>query len=394
MKTQQFITHIADWFENWFKEVQSQVDSGKIGITGLYSFPDFLRVGESPYHYVVELMGAQDIIDPALCQIRRPKVTEKVGNVASFLNPGHRVGDAATALINMSAKENTLKNLTFATQFDQTKFNKRINVPINTPHFQAKFKPETLIFVSQDADKLLFRDIDLVQTKGPEIFFKRITTALVVKKTITKEELSQWLISNRLAGPPLPDILGLNTSYSVDEEGFAIQLLSLTQQDTGEDVIDTFIQKNANFFASALGYQKAINQPRLRIIDSTGLDGEYLQPDYLMLRKDGTYDILDLKKSLIPNVTVGKKTRIRFSAYVNELVSQLSGYKRYFSLQKNKEWAEKNLNISVSTNPQLLGIVGNHNNFLRENVDLVQEQLQQNITILGYSEIIDLLRKT
>ena len=339
-------------------------------------------------------MGAQDITDPTLYKIRRPNVTEKVKNVASFLNPGHRVGNAATALIKMSAEENIFRNLTFSTQFSQTEFNKRINVPLNPAHIQAKFteEPETIIFVSQDADKLLFRDIDLVRTRGSEIFFKRITTIFVVKKTIAEKELGLWLLSNKFGGPLPPDILGINTSYSVNKEGFAVQLLSLTQQDTGENVIDTFIQKNADFFASALGYQGVISQPKLRIIDSTGLEGEYLQPDYLMLRQDGTYDILDLKKSLIPNVTVGKRTRIRFSAYVDELVAQLAGYRRYFSLQKNREWASKNLNISVPKNPQLFGVVGNHNNFLREDVDLAQEQVQKDITVLSYSEIIDFLR--
>jgi hypothetical protein len=193
--------------------------------------------------------------------------------------------------------------------------------------------------------------------------------------------------------PPFSDILGLNVNYSVSKENFAIQLLGLTQQQVSEKIIDDFIKKNANFFAEALGYEKAIAQQRLKIIDGIGLNGDYLQPDYLMLKKDGTYDILDLKKALTHQITVGSRNRLRFSSYVNELIGQLEGYRRYFASNKNREWVQANLGITIAENPRLMGVVGNHNNFIRSSVDLVSEAYKDEITIIGYPEIISLLRK-
>ncbi|MDO9229977.1 MAG: hypothetical protein Q7U03_10485 [Syntrophales bacterium] len=251
--------------------------------------------------------------------------------------------------------------------------------------------------VTETADKLVLRDIDIVRSQGPEIYFRRISTVLVLRKTIGEEELRAWLSEKAqymFMAQVFADVLGINIDYSVSEEGFAVQLLSLSQQDVCEPTIDTFIRENASFFAKALGYRDAISQQQLQIINTEGLTGEYLQPDYLMLREDGGYDILDLKKALMSRqTTVGTQNRIRFSAYVAELIGQLEGYRRYFSLRENRDWVTSNLGINVSDNPRLIGIVGNHNNFERDQVDLAMGAYRDNISILSYAEIVNLLRK-
>lgn len=395
MKPKNFITSISSWFETWLKSINSKIKDGTLKISGDFSFPSFLRVGESPHHYIAELSGATNIDSKNKYGIRIPLVTEKVRNTASFLNPGLKVSNNATGTFTVSASENSLVNLAFANRLDLDEFAKKINVTINSAQIQFP-KAEVPIIVSEHGDKLLLRDIDLIRTQELQIFFKRIPTAIIVRKNIDRDELFAWL--NKIAQesihrPIAPDILGLNLGYTSTEESFALSLLSLTQQSVNESIIDRFIQKNKSYFSKTLGYKDAISQPRLQIINSTGLSGEYLQPDYLMLREDGGYDILDLKKALIPSVTIGRQSRLRFSAYVTELIGQLEGYKRYFSLKENQAWAKKELGVNVSHDLRLLGIVGNHNNFLRQQVDLALTANKEHITILSYSEIINLLRK-
>jgi hypothetical protein len=192
-----------------------------------------------------------------------------------------------------------------------------------------------------------------------------------------------------------PDILGLNLGYDASDQSFAVNLLSLTNQATNERVIDRFIADRKRHFAKALGYKDAISQPSLKIIDSNelGPDDEFLQPDYLMEKEDGTYDILDLKKALVSSVTVGSPKRLRFNAYVNELIAQLHGYKRYFQSDKNREWAKTNLGIQTDQNLRLIGVVGNHNNFFRGTVDIALDQYKKHIVVFSYSDIVDLLKK-
>lgn len=398
MESQQFIEYISEWFESWFKSIKTEIDSGDLKISGQYSFPSLLRIGESPDHYVVELTGAQNIDDSSKYRLQKPTKTEKVENAAFFLNPGGQTMDGARALMTITSEGNIFKHLTFATQFDQQEFERKINISLNSSRIQAVFDAQIPLSITETADKLVFRDIDLIRMNGPEIFFRRISTAIVLKKNTNKEELYLWLnyTAQLMKQAPFSDVLGINLDYSVSEEGFAMQLLSLTQQNIDEGIIDTFIQGNASFFASALGYKKALSQKKLKVINKEGLDKEFLQPDYLMLRDDGNYDILDLKKALIKSrsITVGEQSRIRFSAYATELIGQLEGYKRYFSNQENREWAKRNLGITIGEKLNLLGVVGNHNNFERDQVDMASKVYRENIIILSYSEIIDLLRKS
>jgi hypothetical protein len=397
MNANEFIECTATWFEAWFRFIKTKISSHEINVTGEYSFPGILRVGESPHHYIAELTGAKNIENPDEYSIRRPTSTEGVRNTAAFINPGFPAEDNATRMISISSQDNIFMHLTFATPFAQEEFHRRINVPLNPAQLQASFDAEVPVVITETADKLVLRDIDIVRSQGPEIYFRRISTVLVLRKTIGEEELRAWLSEKArfmFMTQLFSDVLGINLYYSVSEEGFAVQLLSLSQQDVCESTIDTFIRENASFFAKALGYRDAISQQQLQIINAEGLTGEYLQPDYLMLREDDGYDILDLKKALMSRqTTVGTQNRIRFSAYVAELIGQLEGYRRYFSLRENRDWVMSNLGINVSDNPRLIGIVGNHNNFERDQVDLAMGAYRDNISILSYAEIVNLLRK-
>jgi hypothetical protein len=134
---------------------------------------------------------------------------------------------------------------------------------------------------------------------------------------------------------------------------------------------------------------------RLPLLNKEGFnkDDQFLQPDYLLKRADGYCDILDLKKSLIEEKTLvkGKKKRIMFKDYVGSLIGQLNGYKRYFNDPEHIKLAKKQ-GIIVN-NPKLYGIVGNHNNFVFEDVQLALEPYKDNIVLLGYNSIVDLLKK-
>jgi len=77
---------------------------------------------------------------------------------------------------------------------------------------------------------------------------------------------------------------------------------------------------------------------------------------------------------------------------VSDLIGQLDTYKRYFEQEKNKEWALKKYGVKIK-NPRLIGIVGNYDNFLQDEVDLVLRQYKDDIVIISYSDLINLLRK-
>lgn len=244
MNANEFIECTATWFEAWFRLIKTRINRREINVTGEYSFPGILRVGESPYHYIAELTGAKNIENPDEYSIRRPTSTEGVRNTAAFINPGFPAEDNATRLISISSQDNIFMHLTFATPFAQEEFRRRINVSLNPARLQASFNAEVPVVITETADKLVLRDIDIVRSQGPEIYFRRISTVLVLRKTIGEEELRVWLSEKAqymFMAQVFADVLGINLDYSVSEEGFAVQLLSLSQQDVCEPTIDTFI---------------------------------------------------------------------------------------------------------------------------------------------------------
>ena len=50
------------------------------------------------------------------------------------------------------------------------------------------------------------------------------------------------------------------------------------------------------------------------------------------------------------------------------------------------------ISLGIIDNPKLYGIVGNYDNFKREDVNLALGQYKDNIILISYNDLIDLLR--
>lgn len=392
----EFCSTVKKLFEEFLQNVNEKIRNGNIKIKADYSFPSYLRIGESPHHWMAELTGAKEIININNYKLEAPNISEKYENTSAFFNPGVDIEDSMKPVFNIrAAKEVGFINLCIATNYDYTAFKKFIN--LKTSSTKVKYdSAEVPITIQSGCKMIYFYNVDLIRTENFKLFFKSIPTAIAVKKNITRNELKQFLklIVKKLYKSSPPNIFGINIGYSYSSEKFARDLLSLTNQPIREPIIDRFIQKHSNFFTKGLGYQRGLSQIELKIIEGDFGDKKSLKPDYLMLRNDGFYDILDLKTSALKkkSISIGDTSRMRFNAYVSEMISQLVGYERYFKLEKNYKWVLENYDIKIK-NPKLIGIVGSFQNFDRYQVDLALEQYKDNIAILSYSDLINLLRK-
>ncbi len=392
----EFCSTVKKFFEESLQNVNEEIRNGNIKIKVDYSFPSYLRIGESPQHWMAELTGASEMINVNNYGLEAPNVSEKHENTSAFFNPGLDIEDSMKPVSNIVAVKGVgFVNLCVATNYDYTAFKKFINLETSSTEVRLD-SAEVPITIQPDCKTIFFYNVDLIRTENFKLFFKSIPTAIAVKKNITRNELKQFLkqLVNKLFKSRPPTIFGINIGYSYSSEKFARDLLSLTNQPINEPIIDGFIQKHLKFFTKGLGYQRGLSQTELKILEGDFGDKECLKPDYLMLRNDGFYDILDLKTSALKkkSITIGDTSRMRFNAYVSELISQLVGYERYFKLEKNYKWVLKKYGIKIR-NPKLIGIVGSFQNFDRSQVDLALEQYKDNIAILSYSDLINLLRK-
>lgn len=117
-------------------------------------------------------------------------------------------------------------------------------------------------------------------------------------------------------------------------------------------------------------------------------------PDYLLLHPDGYWDILDLKRAAlgIRSIVLGFLSRPRFHHYVADMIAQLARYQQYFDCPENSKWALDNLGVQIRP-PKLIGIVGNFDTFVSDEVDIALKQHRDNLAILSYSDLTNLLRR-
>ena len=383
-------------FEKLYGDLQKDIISGSIKINKEYSFPTTLRVGEAPYHYVAECIGTQTSINPDKFTLNVLKDTKELPNTSAFFNPGLEIDENKKSILKIGLSRGIhLKNLLFVTKYDKKIFKEKINLPLSKSALKMK-NAEVPIIILPKCSFLTIRNVDVVRTEKYRLFFRTISTAICVCKEISEFILRkwiEWIIKQGIINNS--DIFGLNIGPNFSNEGFIRQLLSLTDQNVKESVLDNFIQNHIQEFCKALGYKDALSQSHLRWIEKDfDDDPDESVPDYLMLRDDGFYDICDLKTAALQeqSLTTGSRVRFKFKDYVQKLIAQLSGYERYFSKEKNRYWAKSNLDVQVNK-PRLIGIVGNYDNLSKSDKELALSQYKDNISILSYADLIDLLRK-
>src|ERR1043165_928292 len=119
-------------------------------------------------------------------------------------------------------------------------------------------------------------------------------------------------------------------------------LVELLQNDvTSENTYQRYFENNPIVF-KVLGYSEAYPKPRFPLSD-----GEWLEPDFLLERPDGLFEILDLKTPQEKLISARKKHRTTLSKKVDEYLSQVETYSEYFDDQANCEKVRSLYSIEV-----------------------------------------------
>lgn len=397
MTYKEFIDITKEFFEFRFQDFEDRIKKGLFTFESSipYSYPYILKTAETPTQFLVEFLGSFDIKTNDGYKIKILDKPQKLTEASFFINPGIVKENYTGVHIINNVKEVTIADCTLATPFNIDLYKKKINFDLIPSTLSSNTNADTLIKVDLNSDKLTLSDLDLVIYKNFRIFFKRITLLFLIKKSTSIAEYKSWLElewTRRIVSTSR--VLGMNYGYKPSIDNFAKDLFGLTNQNTEENIIDRFLLYNANLFCKSLGMDDIIYKPKLPLINKKGFNNtdEYLIPDYLLKRPDGFYDILDLKKSLIHEIslTKGSKKRIQFKRFVTELIAQLKGYERYFKHPDNMKAANK-MGIYVQ-DLKLYGIIGNQNNFIKEDIELAKESYKDNIILLSYSDVIELLK--
>ncbi|EIG9086430.1 DUF4263 domain-containing protein [Serratia marcescens] len=273
------------------------------------------------------------------------------------------------AKYNFAKKGSGLANILVA---DADQFNEK-----GLERFPIAERFKTKIFGSQDLQNSFSFSYDfltarlsntmIVKCKDNTLRARHIYEMLIFKNEITEDELQQNLneyldFSND--GVPVFGIQKINTPR--DLKGIQVSYLHnmILRQEIHETTIGDYLNENSGIILNTLGHTRSIYEPTLDWIEKTSDNTDNsINPDFLLQRKDGFYDICDLKKGLVnkKSLTKDERRRRRFIDAVNEGIAQLDNYAEYFTFAQNAKHAEEKYGVTTN-NPLKILIIGNMEN--------------------------------
>lgn len=219
---------------------------------------------------------------------------------------------------------------------------------------------------------------------------KNILAAYIFKNSITKQKLVEFF--KEALGKK--EVKGVHTIKGKTKEQLVVagQLQSMyLLPGLHETTIGEFLKLHPEIIKSAFKTEHFEYEPYLQWIEHDGTcEDVAINPDLLVKRIDGYYDIYDLKTAALTkkNVTKGGRKRRRFIDYVEEGVAQLVNYEEYFSYPKNAEHAKEKYGIEVK-DPKLVLVVGSWENSSSEEVQQARRRFL-NIEIIDYDTLCHL----
>jgi hypothetical protein len=202
----------------------------------------------------------------------------------------------------------------------------------------------------------------IINTKENLYRCKSILFCMVAHKSIGMRRLGE-LYENAIRG---------NVAHAIyTVQGSEEELLVVGQMQSmylfpglHETTIGEFINQHPKVIKKVFNAMNFEYEPYLEWKEHDGtVRDTAINPDLMIQRKDGYYDIYDLKTALLQKkkITKGERRRRRFIDYVEEGVSQLANYREYFRYEQNASHAKEKYGIEVK-DPNLVLVVGSYEN--------------------------------
>ncbi|MEH6406054.1 MAG: Shedu anti-phage system protein SduA domain-containing protein [Leeuwenhoekiella sp.] len=386
MNFQQLISINEKVWDRYFKKISKmQLEKGKL------LYPNILLSTECENFFIIELLGSNEkytgltvkqnkveSINSYLFQFNYEDMLFSKLGIHDDIHPFSMFKISFGSPIN----EKNLKGRFFFHDRWPTKF-------ITT----NKFGAVSMLAFNDNVNYIEFNDCCIVN-KLEEIYrLKSINHVHIVHKAATKTKYKKYLYETLFIKiNSSDDIKGAIYSHSDDislDIMYSQFLNTYSFQKLRETTIGEFLNQHPQIFTKALSAEKILYEPELKWLEGNPDKNEKsINPDFLIKRKDGYYDICDLK---LPywnkqKLTKGKRKRRSFLQIVDEAIAQLSNYEDYFNFEKNRIYAKSQYDIEIK-DPKLIIIIGNYNNYDKDEIKEASRKLKNNYLIMDYDTL-------
>ncbi|NWC06594.1 hypothetical protein [Pseudomonas sp. G1002] len=376
MKIEQFTELTLAYWRAYFTRL-ARADKNREIETGGKNilYPSILLVTSCDGFFVAELLGASiDYVGLTLKKSKEPSVYKLLSQFDDSSN---------AALFCCDSECNGFQGICLARTVDIESVKNRFpNIDlypstIRTPEGEGSFLEFGKNFRSCSLERCL-----LINKKGDLFRVKSILSMFVVSSSISLYELKHFYSD-------FGDRDEIKSIYVDDRNGclsVAGQLQSLSlSPGVHETTIGEFIRLHPEIVLRAFSCESFLYEKSFPWIKSNyPMEEKEINPDLLLKRKDGFYDICDLKTVAFKckSLTKGRTSRKRFVDYVHEGIAQLVNYRDYFSIPENAEFAEAKFGVKVN-NPNLILVVGSWENASVEDVAKASMN-HSGVTIIDY----------
>jgi hypothetical protein len=388
LKLKEFIDSTSYLWNSYLSKLDSSISSGSLVLgTGKLLFPNLALYTETRDHFIFELFGA----DSHFTMLK--KFVHKFSSTVNYL--GQFEGQRENPIFSLDTRNSGINTLLLSNEVDLQAVRERFGFVADQWKTHLVRKGENgALFTFTSSFQSFFIDNCLLVNRLNEVYrVKYILYAEIVSKNFSVEEFTSDLYK-RLSKPAYntQELFGIhyiaNSSYqNYALSGQFVNIFLLPK--LRETRIGEFLRKHPSFIKRALECQGYLYNEKFEWMEGNPNPNEkYIQPDLMLEKENGYYDICDLKTAVLDSekITKGEHRRRRFINYVEEGIAQLANYNEYFKFRKNAEWASSRYGVKVD-NPRLILVVGNYENASREEIDEAIRKLKPNYQILDYDTL-------
>jgi hypothetical protein len=387
MNIDEFIRSSARTFDTYLSSVyQAQLEGRTESPPGrVLLYPQIVLCTKTPDRYIVELIGYSRQFAPLTLK------RHQANTLNSYL--GQVDGLDSPPMLNVTGTNHMFENLSVLQVGSEDSLESRF--PQISSLYLTRFAGTgavgsgNLFHFDKSSNYTLIKNCLLINKRGVTVRVRHINLLLIIKRTETRVAYENYL-SSYLSGNEVKVAVTApagKTEYLLTAASFAnFYLLDRLHEVT----LGEFLHQNEDILRTAFNASALIYEPYLQWQEGNPGPDQAINPDLLVQRPDGYWDICDLKLPLLNrgNITKGERRRRRFIDAVSEGVAQLAHYDEYFRYPKNRAWAYDRYGVTFD-NPRKILIVGNYENVNQDEIIEASRMLKP-FEILDYDSILQL----